>query len=217
MRATHHILLIVLPVVTGWVGYFQGALRETSVTRMPLGVTVALDQVVSAESFSEVEQTRAVLDALARHYVERAQGLIAQEVMRRNTHSDARQTGDERPSQTAIKLLDEAIPEFRGTGAEPQLLRSLLFALRQERLHDRWLDVYLDALYRCPTDDLVSAFAEDAVAISQAAGRAAELMAGLNHLNDIPLNYVAKTKVERSLDRLCAHHQATDAPDENHL
>ena len=58
MRATHHVLLIVLPVVTGWVGYYQGALRETSVMQMPLGVTMALDQVVSAESFSEVEQAR---------------------------------------------------------------------------------------------------------------------------------------------------------------
>lgn len=217
MRATHHVLLIVLPVVTGWVGYYQGALRETSVMQMPLGVTVALDQVVSAESFSEVEQARAVLDALARRYVERAQGLIAQEVMTRNTHSHARQTAEGQPILTAIKLLDEAIPEFRGTGAEPQLLWSLLFALRQERLYDRWLDVYLDVLYRHPTDDVVSAFAEDAVAISQAAGRASELISGLHHLNEIPLNYVARVKVERSLDRLCANHQVTDEPDEHHL
>jgi hypothetical protein len=114
-------------------------------------------------------------------------------------------------------MLDEAIPEFRDTGVEPKLLRPLLFALKQARLYDRWLDVYLDVLYRYPTHDLVSSLAEDAAVISQAVGRETELVTGLGHLNDIPRHYLAKARIEESLVRSCANHRVTGEHHEHQL
>ena len=203
MRTKHYTLLVLLPVVAGWVGYYLGAMRETSITHMPRGATVALDHLVSAESFSEVEQARAVLDALAVRYVENAQRLIAQEVLSHNANSGVRNPSSERPILLAIKMLDEAIPEFRGTGVELRLLRPLLLALKQERFYDRWLDVYLDALYLHPTHELVGVLADEAVAISQAAGREGELTLGFRHLSGIPLDFPAKSRIQRSIVRLC--------------
>ena len=109
----------------------------------------------------------------------------------------------------AIKMLDEAIPEFQGTGAELQLLQPLLYALKQERLYDRWLDVYLDALYRHPTDEMLSVLAEEAVVISQAVGRERELTTGLRYVSGIPLNFLAKSRIEDSLVRVRANASST--------
>jgi hypothetical protein len=98
-------------------------------------------------------------------------------------------------------LLDEALPEFRGTGAELQLLQPLLHALKAERFYDRWLDVYLDALYRHPTQEMVSSLAEEAVVISQAVGRERELTAGLRYVSGIPLKFPTKSRIEHPLVR----------------
>jgi len=194
-------LLFLVSAVTGWVGYYLGVMREPSATHMPRGATVALDYLVSAKSFSEVEHARAALDALAARYVVNAQALIAQEFMSRNPSFGIRQSSSERPIVAAINMLDEVIPEFRGSGAELQLLQPFLLALKQERLYDRWLDVYLDALYRHPTDEMVSSLAEEAVVISRAVDRELELTMGLRHLSDIPTSVFAESRVEHSLVR----------------
>lgn len=102
----------------------------------------------------------------------------------------------------AINMLDEVIPEFRGTGAELQLLQPLLYALKQESLYDRWLDVYLDALYRHPTHEMVGDLAEEAAAISRAVSRENEVATGFRYVSGVPLNFLAKSQLERSLVRV---------------
>ena len=202
-------LLFLVSAVTGLVGYYIGVMREPSATSMPRGATVALDYLVSAKSFSEVEHARAVVDALAARYVENAQGLITGQIRSRNPNFGIRQSSSERPMVAAIKMLDEVIPEFRGTGVELRLLQPLLFALKQERLYERWLDVYLDALYRHPTDEMVSSLAEEAVVISQVVGREPELTAGLGYVSGIPLSFPTKSRIEHSLIRVSANAQIT--------
>lgn len=211
MKLKHVALLFLVSAFTGGVGYYVGILREPGAVQLPKDGAVALEQLVSTKSFSEVEQARAVLDALAERYVENAQGLIVQEIMSRNPNFGIRQSKLERPMIAAIRMLDEALPEFRGTGAELRLLQPLLYALKDQRLYDRWLDVYLDALYRQPTHEMVSSLADDAGLISQAVGRESELAAGLRYVNDIPLNFPAKSILEPSVAR--AHGRITS---ENH-
>lgn len=201
MKLKRVALLFLVSAGTGSVGYYAGVMREPSATHLPRGATVALDYLVSAKSFSEVEHARAALDALAARYVENAQGLITGQIMSRNPSFGIRQSSSERPMVAAIKMLDEVIPEFRGTGVELQLLQPLLFALKQERCYDRWLDVYLDALYRHPTDEMVSSLAEEAIVISQAVGRERELTTGLRYVRGIPLNFFTKSRIEHSLVR----------------
>lgn len=201
MKLKRLALLFLASTVTGWVGYYIGVMRETSATHMPRDATVGLDYLASAKSFSEVEQARAVLDALAVRYVENAQALMVREIMSRNPSFGIRQSSLERPMVAAINMLGEGISEFRGTGVELRLLPPLLYALKQEKSYDRWLDVYLDALYRHPTDEMVSALAEEAVIISQAVGRKWELATGLRYVSGIPLNFLAKSRIEHSLVR----------------
>ncbi|MCW5550715.1 MAG: hypothetical protein KIS67_00975 [Verrucomicrobiae bacterium] len=210
-------LLFLTAAITGWVGYYVGVMREPVATHMPRGATASLDYLASAKSFSEVEHARAALDALAVRYVENAQALITQEIMSRNASFGIPQSSPERPMLAAIKLLDEALPEFQGTAGELRLLQLLLYALKQERRYDRWLDVYLDALYRHPTHELVSSLAEEAIAISQAVGRQRELTTGLWYLAGIPVNFSAKSRIENSLIRVRANAQITGEANECHL
>lgn len=217
MKLKRVALLFLVSALTGCVGYYVGVMRETSATNMPRGATVPLDYLASAKSFSEVEQARVALEALATRYVENAQGLIVQESMSRNPSFGIRQSSSERPMVAAIKMLDEVIPEFRGTGVELQLLKPLLYALKQEKFYDRWLDVYLDALYRHPTDEMVGSLAEEAVIISQAVGREGELTNGLRYVSGIPLNFFAKSRIEHSLIRVSANAQLTGKNYECHL
>lgn len=209
MRLKRLALLFLVSAVTGGVGYYIGVMRETSATNMPRGATVPLDYLVSSKSFSEVEDARAVLDALAVRYVENAQALMVREIMSRNPSFKIRLSSSERPMVAAIKMLDEALPEFRGTGVELRLLQPLLYALKQERLYDRWLDVYLDALYRHPTDQMVSSLTEEAVVISQAVSRERELSTGLRYVSGIPLNFSTKSRIKHSLVRVRANTRIT--------
>lgn len=194
-------LLFLASALTGSVGYYAGVMRETSATHLPRGAAVALDFLVSAKSFSEVEHARAVLDALAARYVENAQGLIAQELMSRTANFGIEPSRSRRPIVAAIKMLDEAIPEFRGTGVELRLLEPLLYALKQEGFYDRWLDVYLDALYRHPTHEMLSSLADEAVVISQAVGRERELTTGLRYVSGIPADFLTESRIEHRLGR----------------
>jgi hypothetical protein len=213
MNLKHVALLCLVSAVTGLAGFYAGAMRETGTTRLPRGAMLALDYLASAESFSEVEAARATLEGLAARYAENAQSLIAEEIMSRSASSEIRRSTAERPMVAAINLLDEVMPEFQGTGVELQLLPPLLYALKQERRYDRWLDVYLDALYRHPTASLVSDLTEEAVVISQTVSREDELSTALRHLSDIPLNSLDKSRIELSLIRVGA---STPVTGKNH-
>lgn len=210
-------LLFLVSAFTGWVGYYIGVMREAGDTQMTRGAMAGLDHLASAKSFSEVEQARAVLEALAMQYVENAQSLITREIMSRNANFEIRPSSSERPMVAAIKMLDEALPEFQGTGLELRLLQPLLYALKQERLYDRWLDLYLDALYRHPTHEVVSSLSEEAVTISQSVGRERELTSGLWYLAGMPVNFPAKSRIENFLVRVRANAQITREANECHL
>jgi hypothetical protein len=199
MKLKRVALLFLVAAVTGWIGYYVGVMRESSDTPMPKATTVALDYLVSAKSFSEVEHARAVLDALAMRYAQNAERLIVQEYMSRHPNYGVRLSNSERPTVAAINLLEEALPEFRGTRAELQLLQPLLYALKHEKSYDRWLDVYLDALYRHPTQEMVSSLADEAVVISQAVGRERELTAGFKYVSGSPLNLPTRSRIAYSL------------------
>ncbi len=213
MKSKRVVILFLVAACTGWAGFYAGVMREPGVTRMAGGAGAELDYLVSTESFSEVEHARAVLDALAERYVERAQTLIAEELMSHNPRFKVTLSSDERPMVAAIRLLDEVIPEFHGTEAELPLVNTLLYALKRERAYDRWLDVYLDALRRHPADTTMSALAEDAVAISEAAGREQELAVHLRCIAELPTNNPARSRIERSLLRA---HAAAPLTRENH-
>lgn len=208
-------LLFLVAAGTGLAGFYAGLLRENGATRLPQGALLALDYLTSSDSFSEVESVRASLDGLAIRYANAAQALIAEDILHPSTPADARPTRAVPPLAAAIQMLEEVLPEFRGTGAEAQLLQPLLYALKRERRYDRWLEVYLDALYRHPTHRLVADLAGEALAISQATGRTDELNAALRHLEAIPLYALDKSRLVLALSGASSGAVA-QTPDHDH-
>lgn len=193
------VLTVLLPVVAGGIGYYAGAMREPAVTHLSGNATVALNQLVAADSFSEVAQARAVLGALADRYVEYAQMMITRDRTNLPVTHESHDPAGRRSRLAAIQVLEEAVAEFEGTGEELQLLPTLLHALKRAELHDRWLDVYLKALYEHPTHKLIGRLAAEAVLIGQTTCREAEVTAALRHVTAIPLEFESKAPIERCL------------------
>ncbi|MBN9692033.1 MAG: hypothetical protein J0M24_17460 [Verrucomicrobia bacterium] len=149
-----------------------------------------LDFFVRPRSFSEIETTRAELEGLA---------------LRFRTETRARHLGLDRKNpadrHTVIAELERGIAEFKETPEELFLVQDLLLLLRAEGQNDRWLDVYLDILYRRPTQDLLATFLDTAQRLAQATSRESEVESGFRHLLQIPFDFPAK----RLLQDLHAH------------
>ncbi|MCL4177852.1 MAG: hypothetical protein KJ072_08915 [Verrucomicrobia bacterium] len=200
MRTHQLILTLLLVAVAGCSGYYRGATRERPVSQLTTDSMVALEYLVSEESFSEIERAGAVMDALAIRYAQQAQQIMAQDFLRRRTPTwepHASSVG------TAIRLLEEAMAEFRGTRQELTLLAPLLYALKHQRLYDRWLDCYLDVLYRHPTADRVLELTDDALRIGNAVDREAEVTAAMQWMLRIPRNVQPKTRIEHAATDQC--------------
>jgi hypothetical protein len=192
-------LPVLLPVIAGVVGYYAGAMRESTVMHLPSNATVALDQLVTANSFSEVEQARAVLNALAGRYIEYAQMMITRHDRSVPVIHGSSPTAGSRDFPAAVRVLEEAVAEFKGTGEELQLLPILLNALKRAQLPDRWLDVYLKASYEHPTHKLIGLLADEAARLSRSVCREEEVTAALRHIAAIPFEFEGKFRIERCL------------------
>jgi hypothetical protein len=199
---THQLTLTVLLVaVAGCSGYYRGATRERPVSQLSTDSLVTLEYLVSEESFSEIERAGAVLDSLAIRYAQQAQQMMIQDFLRRK--AVAWEPQQNHSVGKAILLLEEALAEFRGTRQELTLLPPLLYALKHERLYDRWLDCYLDVLYRHPTADRVLELTDDAIRIGNAVDREGEVAAAMQWMLRIPMNGQPKTRTEHAATDPC--------------
>lgn len=208
------VLVALALALVGCGGYYVGALREPALSHLPANATVALEHLVSADSFSEVAQARAVLDALADRYVEYAQMLMVQEHPGPSVSPVGPEANRETPQPAAIQLIEEAVAEFEGTGAERRFVPTLLSALKRAGLHDRWLDLYLRTLYESPAHPSVGVRADEAIWMGQAAGREEEVVTAFRHLLDIPLEFTTKTRIARCLIWLESNFQTVSHPHE---
>ena len=168
-------------------------LRDGSFSQTRAGKTSTLpdlDFFVRPRSFSEIETTRAELEGLALRF-------------RTETRARHLSLNQKNPAerQTVIAELERGIAEFKETPEELFLVQDLLLLLRAEGQNDRWLDVYLDILYRRPTQDLLATFLDTAQRLAQETGRESEVDSGFRHLLQIPLDFPAK----RLLQDLHAH------------
>lgn len=170
---------VLLASFTGAIGYYSGATSDRPVTELPRDAFVASEYLVSSEAFSEVERVHAMLDALAMRYVEQAQRLMVQDYLSRTGRDPVARRQSNHRMFSAVGLLEEGIAEFRGTKQELLLVPTFLYALKREGLYDRWLDTYLDTLYRHPTAVKVANSATEAMRIARVIGREQELAFGI--------------------------------------
>jgi hypothetical protein len=184
----------VTAVALGWRSLAPGP--TVSSTR---GEVPRLEYFASANSFSEVEQVRTQLQALARRCLYQVQ-IRQADALRARLPAGSPGGDTERTSITGlVQEFEERIREFQGTGEEPLLVRGLLLLLASDGAYERWLEVYLDFLYRRPTEELVGRLAREALTAGRATGRLAEVSAGLRHVVDIPVEFPGKREVRAAL------------------
>jgi hypothetical protein len=146
---------------------------------------MSLDYFMPVQTFSEIENARAVLHALA------ARSL--QELRYRRIEAGRPDPGQPEPNPVRdeqitrlIRDFHSAIGDFTGTGHEWLFVRDLLGLLRNEQRHDEWIDLYLQAFHRHPTHDLILRLVPDALRIGQAAHREDDILEAVAFLQVIP-------------------------------
>lgn len=175
-------------ILAGSVGYRVHDYRTQLNSVSAVGSSWDLDYFTRPGSFSEVEATRADLEGLASRY--RA------EIRTRflYTPDAVRPVAQRRTS--VIAELEQGAKEFHNAPGESFLVQDLLLLLKQAGSYDRWLDVYLDLLYRRPTEEVIALFVHEAQELGSATGRAAEVESALRHLLEIPIDSPTKRQLQ---------------------
>ena len=173
------IFLISVVIAAFGSGYGLRAWRGASASALSDCNELDVDSLVAIQSFSEIENAKAMLSGLCDEF-------LSDTWMRQAT------TGQ----TVRLRDLEQGVKEFSGTAEELRLVRIELWILKTQKRYNQWLDVYLQTLYEHPTHRLVGALAEDAISIGRASGRQDEVMHALNHLTCIPLTFATKRQVE---------------------
>lgn len=171
-------------LVAALAGYHLHDLRVTARAGSTTDARWDLDYFVRPSSFSEVEATRAELEGLAYRY--------RTEIRTRYLGAPTTAASDAKTRASLIRDLETALSEFRNAPGEAYIAQDLLILLKRSGDYSRWLDLYLDLLYRRPTEDVISLFASDARTLAAATGRQVEVEAALHHVTEIPIEFSAK-------------------------
>src|SRR5437899_649063 len=151
---------LLLAFCGGWVGY---NVHRTVHPNLLLGseMTPQLEYFTRPESFSKVENTKALLEALCqRMLVESENRFWSAQRLR----SDS--TQEQREMEVMIGDLERGMHEFAGTDQELDFVRDLLMVLKHSQNFGRWTDVYLKVVYEHPMHSVTTQLADEALVIS---------------------------------------------------
>ncbi len=189
-----------ISVVTAWLaGYWMRGLSTSSRESLRLMDVPSAEYFADNASFSEVQNAKTLLKGLALQYRAEVQARLGASIL-----VAARQpTGVESKVNPilawSIRRLAQGIEEFQGTDHQLLLVNTLLGILRKEAQHERWVDVYLRALYQHPTHELVGRLAAEALEHAAAVGKSEDLLDGFRHVIGIPLEFSSKSQVQTLL------------------
>ena len=197
---SHGVMILVVACVTSaCLGY---ALR---ILQPHLWCSPDADEIrnieVCASSFSEVENAKASIQGLAEEFMTDAYLVPWTRYVRsRATHQVCQ--SDKARKAEYIQRLEEGKTEFQGTDQELRITEKLLSAMRGAEMNDRWLDTYLNLLYRHPTEPTVGRLASFAAQIAGRLGKEEAVRQAFSVVMSIPLDSQAKTQVENALREL---------------
>ncbi|MHC1764690.1 MAG: hypothetical protein AB9869_10345 [Verrucomicrobiia bacterium] len=155
--------------------------------------TPPLEYFLAPQSFSDVDNTRRLLEAVADQSLsELRQRSVA---LHLRTGAKVETPEDLVELERILQDLRKGIEAFGSTGQEHGFRNDLLVLLKRHELYDSWLDTYLDLLYRHPTHPSIGRFAQDAIHVSAKAGHRSELAAAYLHLAQIPLEFEVKKSI----------------------
>ncbi|MFO1502051.1 MAG: hypothetical protein U1G07_27375 [Verrucomicrobiota bacterium] len=143
---------------------------------------------LAEQSFSEVDNAKARLDAICTEFVTD---------LRAGSQAIGSKPHPWRTSESGlvddmIRALREGMRQFEGTEQQLHLINELLYLLKKQPCGDRWLDLYLATLYRHPTSGMVTRSKGTAVAFGEALGRQEEVARAMNFLGSIPARFSAQ-------------------------
>lgn len=168
-----------------------------------------LEYFIPPDSFSRIENTKGLLAGLcARLRLAAAQNAVV--AWRASAPGQAASGRESDPHlAVAIRDLEQAMQELEGTEQALDCAEDLFRYLNMAGHFDRCVEMYVRALYEHPTHPFVAKFAEDAIRVGRSAGREGEVLAGLNHLSAIPLEFQGKDRVIAVLSEAKAVQGAT--------
>ena len=146
-----------------------------------------VDYLLAPRTFSEIENTRALLDAQCRAFI-----------LSIRTRYIAQHPED---SAQAVRELEATIAQLQRGPEMLPLQEELLWFLKKNGQSERWLQLYLEVLYEDPTDSLIGRFAEDARKFARGTAREPELLQGFQNLSAMPIRSEARDRVQAVLHR----------------
>jgi hypothetical protein len=210
MKISHLACTALLCASTGCFGYWLHGQSVGAASLAEAKSVPQLDDLIVHDSFSLIENTKTDLEGLCRRIRLDVEGRLVRQD-RLWVQSGASGPVPEAQLDSIIHDLENGMNEFQGTDEELSLAEDLLRTFKMADQTDRWLEVYLKALYEHPTHPIVDLFAEQAIPMGKAAGREEEVIAGLMHVSRIPLNFQGKDKVEAVLLKVRTGHQLARA------
>jgi hypothetical protein len=192
---------ILLSCLAAIAGYYTGALRPATASYSSADTRLSVDDLYAPQSFSEIENAKALLTALSHQVVT---GIQAERVANHAQAALSSRTGNPvvEPSTLAvIKKFERSVVEFEGTEQKLYLVEPFLAVLKTAKLYDQWIEVYLNALYQHPTHAMIGRLAAEALLVSQAAGRQGEVLNGFEHVSRIPTKFGVQAQVRTELVR----------------
>lgn len=154
-----------------------------------LRIIPPLESFLWWDSFSEVEQTKAVLRAHALRAVAESRARYLQIRRRPSLGVFPANAIADRALLEEIERLHRRIDEFAGTDQEAMLTGELLHVLQKAERSDEWLDLFLASAYRWPTHDLVEWNVRRAKEVGRQLNRQDEVDALFRHRESIPAKY----------------------------
>jgi hypothetical protein len=192
---------ILLSGLAAIAGYYSGALRPATASYSSADARLSVDDLYAPQSFSEVENAKALLTALSQQVVTEIQVERAADHAKAVLNSRAGNVGVEPHHLEVIKKFERSLVEFEGTEQKLYLVEPFLAALKTAKLYDRWLEVYLNALYQHPTHAMIGRLAAEALLVSKATGRQGEVLNAFEHVSRIPLKFGMQAQIRAELIR----------------
>lgn len=180
-------LVIVVALTSGFaLGAWYGDRHRTT-------IYLGTSQIPSAEyysvenSFSDVQNARDELAGLSERYIAELRAQASAEL--------APAINPITVKARVIRDLQRALRELRGTPGEWVIAEELLRALRSSGQEERWLDLYLTAVYRAPTEPMIGRLAAQARGAARACGRQGELVRAWQQVAANRLEFASKQQV----------------------
>jgi hypothetical protein len=180
---------LILAVALIALGFMVRGVLPSGKASHPQLLLPPLDHFLWWSSFSEVDQTRGLLQALCLRSIAEARRKYLESRPTTGLDSPPRAGFSDATLSNAVEEIRRRMDEFQGTEQELVLGGELLRLLRRCGRDSEWLDVYLRMLYQHPNRDIVDWLRSRAIEVGEMTGRINEVRGALHHRGGIPSEY----------------------------